>query len=280
MHAGGHLHPRPAGDQLKGHMRPYPLFTAVTAQLRSARRVLAISGCVLGTASPLAGQSVSPPIAEYQERARSSFQLHNGSLFPLTVVLEVRGFRVTEEGEVVDEALDTTRVRVKLSAMSFRIPPRGSYRVFYEANADSLPAWFNILSAMSGTRTESGLNVRLLLPHVVYLNQKKPLRKEEVAIRALEFDPAAKKARIHLENLGPRLGRVLQVTATDGHTTTEPSGGFPLFPGMRRWTEVPWAGTKPPTAVTVRFARFSIDTTLTPAQRSLAADSNAGPPQP
>jgi hypothetical protein len=179
----------------------------------------------------------------------------------------------------VDVALDTTRVRVKLSAMSFRIPPRGSYRVFYEASGDSLPAWFNILSAMSGARTESGLNVRLLLPHVVYLNQKKPLKKDEVVIRALEFDAAAKKARVQLENRGPHLGRVLGVTATSGRLTSEPSGGFPLFPGRRRWTEVPWEGPSAPNAVTVRFARFSIDTTLavTPA---LAGDSTAGTPQP
>lgn len=231
-------------------------------------------------ATPLAAQSVTPPIAEYQERARSSFQLQNGSLFPLTVVLEVRGFRVTETGEVIDVPLDTSRVHVRLSSMSFRIPPRGSYRVFYEASGDSLPAWFNILSAMSGARTESGLNVRLLLPHVVYLNQKQPLKKPEVAIRALEIDAGSKKARIQLENLSDHLGRVLQSTVSDGHNTSEPSGGFPLFPRSRRWTEVPWEGQSDPTRVMVRFARFSIDTTLAAARKSLAADTTAGAARP
>ncbi len=213
-------------------------------------------------ANPLAGQSVSPPIAEYQEKARSSFQLQNGSLFPLTVVLEVRGFHVTEAGEVVDTPLDTSRVRVKLSAMSFRIPPRGSYRVFYEAMGDTLPAWFNILSVMSGARTDNGLNVRLLLPHVVYLNQKQPLKKNEVAIRALQLDPAGKKARVQLENLGPNLGRVLQVNVKNGQSTSDPVGGFPLFPRSRRWIEVPWTDERPPAELFVRFARFTIDTVL------------------
>ncbi|MGZ8397936.1 MAG: hypothetical protein ACXWWN_02750 [Gemmatimonadales bacterium] len=261
-------------------MYPTTLFTAVAARLYSARRVFIPGMCLLAAAAPAAAQSVSPPIAEYQGRARSSFQLHNGSLFPLTVVLEVRGFRVTEAGEVVDEVLDTTRVHVKLSAMSFRIPARGSYRVFYEATGDSLPAWFNILSAMTGAKTESGLNVRLLLPHVVYLNQKHPLKKDEVVVRVLEFDPASKKARVQLENLGPNLGRVLQVNATDGHTTSQPTGGFPLFPRRRRWTEVPWDGTVPPNRLTVRFARFSIDTVLSPVQPSLAADTTAGVARP
>ena len=261
-------------------MHPNRIFTAVVAGLRPARRALARGGWWLALASPLAAQSVSPPIAEYQERARSSFQLHNGSLFPLTVVLEVRGFEVTEEGEVVDVPLDTSRVHVKLSAMSFRIPPRGSYRVFYEAAGDSLPAWFNILSAMTGARTESGLNVRLLLPHVVYLNQKQRLKKNEVAIRALEFDPRSKKARIQLENLGPHLGRVLQVNVTDGRTTSAPSGGFPLFPGRRRWTEVPWDGTTAPNQLTVRFARFSIDTILAGVRHPLATDTTADVSRP
>ena len=261
-------------------MRTSMLLTAVAARIRSALRVLTLGAGPLAVAWPLAAQSVSPPIAEYQERARSSFQLHNGTLFPLTVVLEVRGFRVTEQGEVIDTPLDTSRIHIKMSAMSFRIPPRGSYRVFYEATGDSLPAWFNILSAMSGARTESGLNVRLLLPHVVYLNQKQALKKNEVAIRTLEFDPGSRKARIQLENLGPHLGRVLQVNVSDGHTTSGPSGGFPLFPGSRRWTEVPWESATAPTRLTVRFARFSIDTTLTATRKSLAADAAANVSRP
>ena len=218
----------------------------------------------LSVTGTLGAQSVSPPIAEYQEKARSSFQLHNGSLFPLTVVLEVRGFQVTEAGEVVDAPLDTSQVHVKLSAMSFRIPARGSYRVFYEATADSLPAWFNSLSAMSGARTDNGLNVRLLLPHVVYLNQKQPLRKSEVAVRAFQIDSESQKAKLQLENLGPNLGRVLQVNVKNDHTTSDPAGGFPLFPRSRRWIEVPWGGEQPPAAVSVRFARFTIDTILRP----------------
>ena len=228
----------------------------------------------------LAAQSVSPPIAEYQERARSSFQLENASIFPITAVLEVRGFVITEQGEVVDAPLDTSRVHIKLSEMSFRIPPRGSRTVFYEATSDSLPTWFNILSALTGTRTENGLNVRILLPHVVYLNQKQPLRKEEVAIRRFELDAARKKARVQLENLGPRLGRVYQLNVGEGRNTTQTAGGFPLMPRSRRWVEVEWPSTTPPNRLTLRFSRFTIDTILTPLPAALAADSAAAPPRP
>jgi hypothetical protein len=223
---------------------------------------------VLGTAWLLApvrieAQSVSPPIAEYPEKARSSFKLHNPSIFPITVVLEPRGFTVTEEGEVLDLPLDTGRVRIKLSEMSFRIPPRGTRTVFYEASSDSLPTWFNILSAMSGAKTESGLNVRILLPHVVYLNQKQSLRKTDVAIRAFEFDTARKKARVLLENLSPNLGRVYQVTVSNGHSASQPGSGFPLLPRKRRWVEVGWEATSAPNRLVLRFSRFTLDTLLT-----------------
>ncbi|HEX6104327.1 MAG TPA: hypothetical protein VFZ26_02010 [Gemmatimonadales bacterium] len=224
-------------------------------------------------------QTVSPPIAEYQERARSSFQLSNESIFPLTVVLEVRGFNVTEQGEVVDAPFDSSRVHVKLSAMSFRIPPRGSYTVFYEARADSLPAWFNILSAISGARTDAGLNVRILLPHVVYLNQKTPLRKEQVAIRRFVFDSARGKLRVQLENIGPNLGRVLQVSAGHGKTLSPAGPAFPLFPGMIRWTELEWAADSVPDRLMVKFAKFTIDTALAPTLVA-SADSAAGTPPP
>jgi hypothetical protein len=221
----------------------------------------------------LFAQSVSPPIAEYQEKARSSFQLHNASLFPITVVLEVRGFDITEQGEVIDTPLDTSRVQVKLSEMSFRLPARGTRRVFYEAQGDSLPAWFNILSAMTGARTESGLNVRILLPHVVYLNQKQPLRREDVSITRIELDRVAGKARVQLENRGPRLGRVHQLTLSDAGNSAQPAGGFPLLPRKRRWAEVDWREAGAPSRLTVRFARFTIDTLLSPVSLSSAPES-------
>jgi hypothetical protein len=166
---------------------------------------------------------------------------------------------------VLDAPLDTSRIHVKLSEMSFRIPPRGKRTVFYEATSDSLPAWFDILSAMTGTKTQSGLNVRILLPHVVYLNQKQPLRKQEVSVGAVVVDSATKKARIQLENLGPNLGRVLQLSVGTSERMTPSSAAFPLLPHSKRWAEVDWDNSEPPTRLTLRFAHFSIDTLITAA---------------
>jgi len=243
-------------------------------------------GAALAGAAPvrLFAQTISPPIAEYQERARSSFQLTNTTLFPLNVVLEVRGFQIGPDGNLVDVPLDTSRVHVKLSTMSFRIGPRATYNVFYEARADSAPAWFNILAAMTGARTDTGLNLRIILPHVVYLNQKRPLGRDEVMLRSFEVDTAAGHIRVGLENLGPNLGRVLSVTASNGSAQSTPAAGFPLLPRSRRWTQVGWAAPGAPTRLVIRFAKFTLDTTLTavaaprgPAPM-LAADSSTSAP--
>lgn len=242
-------------------MRRYPAGSPPAPRRLRPASLLLLAGASCAPVAALA-QTVSPPIAEYQERARSSFQLSNGTLFPLNVVLEVRGFRVTEQGEVVDAPLDPSKVRVKLSTMSFRLPPRATHTVFYEASADSTPAWFNIVSAMTGARTETGLNVRILLPHVVYLNQKQHLAREDVALRAVQYDSAGGRVRIQLENLGPRLGRVLLVSAGRDGAAAEPGAGFPLFPYSRRWTELRWTDSLPPQRLALRFAKFTIDSVV------------------
>ena len=96
----------------------------------------------------------------------------------------------------------------------------------------------------------------------MYLNQKENLRKEQVAIRALEIDSTSGKLRVQLENLGPNLGRVQEVTASAGKTASPPGPGFPLFPHMLRWTTLDWPGPAKPERLSVRFAKFTVDTSL------------------
>jgi len=214
---------------------------------------------VLGLARPLGAQTVRPAVVEFPGQARGKFELVNETLFPMTVVLEPRGFHVEPSGELIEEPLDTTRMQVKISAMSFRIPPRETYTVFYEATAKSFPSWFLISSTLTGARTQSGLNVRIELPHVVYMLQSHPLRKSEVAVRAFEFDTATKRVRVELENTGAALGRVLssEVSAAGGKPI--PGGAFPLFPNSRRALEVPWGDQESPEKVVLRFANFTVE---------------------
>jgi hypothetical protein len=208
---------------------------------------------------PLGAQTVRPAVVEYPVEGRGRFELVNETLFPLSVVLEPRGFRVREDGQLEDVPFDSTNVQLKLSAMSFRIPPLASYTVFYEARAEHLPAWFTILAAMTGARTQSGINVRIELPHVVYLLQKEPLQRRAVTVRGFTFDSASHRAVLELENASNSLGRVLasELSASGRHGTA--FGGFPLFPNSRRRVEVPWSGNEAPDRVQLRFAAFTLE---------------------
>ena len=205
-------------------------------------------------------QSVSPPIAEYREKARSSFNVSNQSVFPLTVVLQVKGFVVNEDGVLSDVPLDTSRVHVKLSVLSFRLQPRQTYTVFYEAKADSAPAWFNIWSAITGARTESGINVRIELPHVVYLNQRERLQDTDVRLVSAVHRPGDRRVTIEFENVSPRIGRAQSVVLSAPGAKASQGPAFPLFPQSRRRVVVPWERPGPPARVEVRFDGFRLTT--------------------
>ena len=214
---------------------------------------------VLGIARPLGAQTVRPAVVEYSEQARGKFELVNETLFPLTVVLEPRGFHVEPTGELIEAPLDTTRIQVKISAMSFRIPPRETYTVFYEATAKAFPAWFVIASTLTGARTQTGLNVRIELPHVVYMLQPQPLRRADVAVRAFDFDSATKRVHVELENTGSSLGRVLSSEVSVDSKKATPGGAFPLFPHSRRKLVIPWSDGVTPERLVLRFANFTVE---------------------
>lgn len=239
--------------------------------IRGAQRVaLTLASLAL---VPIAGaQTVRPAVTEYAAQARGKFDLVNETLFPMTVVLEPRGFHVDERGELADLPFDTSNVELRLSAMSFRIPPLATYTVHYEARAKQLPAWFMVLSAMSGARTASGLNVRIELPHVIYLLQKEPLKREAVALRGFTFDSTTRKAILDLENTSPSLGRVLASELSAEGRGKTPFGGFPLFPLSRRRVEVPWEGSTEPDKVMLRFANFTLE-----ERRPAATSSDRAP---
>ena len=252
-----HRDPQPAGDHaMRIHARV--LVPPIRRRRSSARLARARHARVPGPrplrSPPSPSAPPSPNIRNAPARASSSSTRASSRS---TSCSRSAALRVTEQGEVVDAPLDTTRVHVKLSAMSFRIPPRGTYTVFYEATADSLPAWFNILSAMTGARTESGLNLRILLPARGLPQPEGALRKEQVAIRALEVDSAAGKLRVQLENLGPNLGRVQEVTASAGKTASPPVPASRSSPTCSAGPSSTGPGPAQPERLSVRFAKFT-----------------------
>lgn len=239
-------------------------------------RLLAALALLSAVGAPLAAQSVSPPIAEYREKASGNFTLSNESIFPLVAVLDVRGFEVTERGELIDVPLDTARVTVKLSQLSVRIPARQSATIFYTAESRGGPAWFAIMSSLSGARTANGINLRIELPHVVYLNQRDALRREDVAVRGFWRDSVAQKVHVVVENTGDRMARVQEVAVSGSGAGTARAAAFPFLPRRRRHLVLPWTAATAPDKLVIRFQGLTVDAVPTePLADSTAADSAA-----
>ena len=208
------------------------------------------------------GQTIRPVITEYTANvAKGSFELVNPGVIPLSVILEPKSFTVSEDGDITYRPLDKS-IHLKLSAMSFQIPPEQTYIVFYEARAEVLPAWFVIYANMGGYRkTNAGLNIRLDLPHTVYILPKHSVDKTDIQIRALGY--AAEKGHLNflITNSGPWFGRVLSSELT-GKGGTIQGSGFPLFPHSTRIVTEPCKANQVPTVLRIHLKNFKMEQPL------------------
>jgi hypothetical protein len=217
-------------------------------------------------------QTIRPVISEYTSKitkkvAKGSFELVNSGLVPLNVILDPKSFSVSEKGDITYRQLDKS-IQLKLSAMSFRIPPEQSYFVFYEARADVLPAWFVIYSNIGVVRKDNaGMNIRIDLPHTVYILPKHSVEKSDILISAL--GPTSDKTHLGflVTNTGPWFGRVLS-TEFIGKGGTAQGSGFPIFPHSARIVEVPCQGNQPATTLRLRLRNFKLDEPVSEPNRS------------
>ena len=183
-------------------------------------------------------QTVRPVIAELGNPAKGRVEYVNDGLTPLNVVLEAKSFTVSETGEISYRPLDPD-IHLKLSTSSFRIQPQQTYYVFYEASSPQSPAWLVIYAAISGFpfRTAQGMNVRLELPHTVYLLPKRSVEKPDVHIERAELSRQENKILLEVENTGDYFGRVLETQLVYPRKKQE-APGFPIFPHSKRIVEV------------------------------------------
>ncbi len=201
-------------------------------------------------------QSVSPVIVEYKGKAEGRIALTNNTLAPMAVVLEPKSFTVSEDGNGVYRPLDPA-IHLELSSMSFRVDPGQTYYVFYKARADKLPAWFTVYAVFSSLQHTGGLDVRILLPHTVYIYPKKPAGPDQVRLDKADYNDKTNKVSLELVNPGPDLERVQMVTVTGGDKSAT-AAGFPMLPGAHRHLEVSWSEAQPPLEVSVQLERNTI----------------------
>jgi hypothetical protein len=210
----------------------------------------------------LMAQTISPVIVEYREKAAGRIQLHNDTDFPLTVVLEPRSFSADSNGKPTFRELSPD-VHLELSTMSFRVGPKQDHYVFYKASADKLPNWFCVYASITGPHTQEGIQVRLELPHTVYLLGKKPGVAGDISWLQTFFAQGGEKPKIEavVENRGSEVNRVreVEVTSSSGKQTYE---GFPLFPGQQRNIDLEWDQPGLPQHIKLRFERFNSEADL------------------
>lgn len=206
-------------------------------------------------------QTVSPVIQEYNGKAEGAFALTNNTPVPMAVMLEARSFTINPDGYGIYRSLDPG-IHVKLSAMSSRIDPGRTYYVYYKAKADKLPAWFTIYSTFAPIGNRSRIDMRILLPHTVYIYSRRPHSKDEV-VEVKEASYLMEKGKIVCEiaNDTVDLERVEEVRfASNAHSITSP--GFPLLPGTERHLELDWTQKEPPREIVLHMDRSTVKVPL------------------
>jgi hypothetical protein len=201
---------------------------------------------------------VSPIIVQYKVKASGRITLVNNTLTPMAVVLEPKSFSITPQGNGVYRPLDPD-IHLQLSTMSFQIEPGQTHYVFYKATADKLPAWFTIYSVFSALHHKGGIDVRILLPHTVYLYPKRPLgnEKQEIHVTQATYNATKKKVICEVVNSGPDLQRVEKVRVTAGRDA-QSGAGFPLLPGGRRDLVLDWTAKEPPQTIQLQFQHYAL----------------------
>jgi len=215
-------------------------------------------------AASAGAQTVRPVVVEYKgHHVKGRFEVANDGLVPLAVVLEPKSFDVSDSGEAIYQPLDP-RIHLRLSQMSARIPPRQSRYIFFEANVDSVPAWFVIPCTFAAVKRMAGLDVRVELPHTVYMVQPEPLQRDDVRVVSAVYSASDALILLELQNESARLGRAIQIEARGaGSAQTMPS--FPLLPRHFRRIVLRWNAAQPPERVTLKFQGFTLDVPLSRA---------------
>ena len=233
--------------------------------MKAGRRLAAALCLTMVLSAGLQAQTVRPLIDENVvkaagRKASGKIEYYNDSLQRLNVTLEAKSFTVSPTGDISYRPLEGD-IHLKLSEMSFRIPPRQSHYVFYQAWSDKLPAWCVLYAAFSGfrERTPEGFMIQVQLPHTIYLLPKRRLQKAELSIVRAEYLPQTRKVVVRVANSGDGFGRVLE-TDVQGRKTKATQSGFPLFPNSERQVEIPWQATNVPSKVVLHFDRFTMET--------------------
>jgi len=127
----------------------------------------------LGCAGALSAQSLSPLSGEGGKgRLKGQFTMTNPEIVPMTTTVDIRSASWNRDGSITYRPVDSD-VQVHIAETSARIGPRQSHVFYYDVecrNADSCLIAF--LPGSTFGKAKNGMQVRVILPHTVYVCQQ------------------------------------------------------------------------------------------------------------
>ncbi len=140
------------------------------------KRYLARLTCIsilLFAVPALFAQGIAPIITEYGHgKVNGSFTVTNGSLEPVSVVIQEYSFDVSPEGKSIIRPLDPG-IHIQLDSMSARIGAKQQHEFAYKVKCDTLPCWGTFNAAISGGHASNGVALVMIVPHTFYVCQDK-----------------------------------------------------------------------------------------------------------
>lgn len=115
-------------------------------------------------------QRISPPISECSHKCNGSFTVANPGLTPFVSTITYANFEPTVNGK--GRALPLTAV-VRIDSTSARVSPRGEHTFSYSIQCEVLPCAVRFMASQVTGRTTDGLQVKISIPHVVYICDRK-----------------------------------------------------------------------------------------------------------
>ena len=199
-------------------------------------------------------QSVQPVISEYTGTADGFFEVTNSGAATQVVLIEPKSFTIAEDGSGVFRPLDAS-IHVELSATSVRLSPLQTARIFYKVRATAPPAWLCIYAVFTSPKNGDGINVRIMLPHTVYVYQKQAFPHDAIQLSNVRYDAAQHRVFCDLENHSGFAIRAEQVEVTGPHHS-DVMGGFPVLPELKRKLAINWTSEQAPQSVRIDFPGF------------------------
>ena len=141
-------------------------------------KIVALVYFFLIIASGIFAQTVAPLVSEYGKKASGSFKIQNNTLQPVAVTVEAYSFSLDKDGQHFRKLDDT--VHVTLSQSSARLSPMEIHEFNYKVTCAAMPCMVSFQTGMVVGHTTDGLQVRLILPHAVYLCEKQKNCRQDV----------------------------------------------------------------------------------------------------